>query len=131
MLFFFPMWDHESQRLGKRKCTPSGYALHGVAETLGFLGLLLILGVGGYIVYRAIAGSFNASLLWLLTTPLGVGVIAEIFYQVSWLMAARKGFRYDYETSQASWIEGGKRVTYKSTAEGDGETVDHHGDSGT
>jgi hypothetical protein len=131
MLFFFPMWDHESQRLGKRKCTPLGYALHGIAETIGFVGLLLILGVGGYIGYTVITGSFRASLLWLLIMPLGSGVIAEAIYQISWLLAGRKGFRYDHETCQASWIEGGERVTYRWTTEGVGSMPDDQGDSGT
>lgn len=131
MLFFFPMWDNESQRLGKRRCTPLGYALHGIAEMLGFVGLLLMLGLGVYIAYSSIAGNFHASLLWLLTIPLGLGVIAEIVYQTSWLLAARKGFRYDYETRQASWIEGGTRVTYRWVAEGAGDTTHRDDNSGT
>ena len=32
MLFIHPMWDNESQRIGKQKCTPAGYALHVIAE---------------------------------------------------------------------------------------------------
>ncbi len=28
MLFINPMWDNESQRIGKQKCTPLGYRLH-------------------------------------------------------------------------------------------------------
>gem|GEM_PF-3837790 len=25
MFFVYPMWDNESQRIGKKKCTPLGY----------------------------------------------------------------------------------------------------------
>lgn len=41
MLFIHPMWDNESQRIGKRKCTPAVYALHAIAEMIGFAGLLI------------------------------------------------------------------------------------------
>ena len=42
MLFIYPMWDNESQRIGKQKCTPKGYNLHVIAELLGFIGLLVV-----------------------------------------------------------------------------------------
>jgi hypothetical protein len=113
MLFIFPMWDNESQRIGKQKCTPTGYALHAIAELLGFVGGLSFLGVAIFLGYRGITGNFNASLLWFLAVPFGVGVIAEVLFQVSWLLATRRGFEYDYENRVASWIENDKRVTYK------------------
>jgi hypothetical protein len=34
MLFIHPMWDSETERLGKKACTPTGYALHGLADTV-------------------------------------------------------------------------------------------------
>jgi len=37
MLFIYPIWDNESQRIGKQKCTPLGYKLHGTAEGLGLI----------------------------------------------------------------------------------------------
>ena len=43
MLFLHPTWDHESERLGKKRCTPTGSALHVVAEWIGFVGLLALL----------------------------------------------------------------------------------------
>lgn len=113
MLFIHPMWDHESQRIGKQKCTPRGYALHGIADLLGFVGLGLLLGLGVYLAFKGIAGGFRASLLWLLAIPFGVGLVSEVLYHLSWVMALRRGFKYDYETSVASWDEDGKRITYK------------------
>src|SRR5438105_3219039 len=35
MLFMHPMWDSESERLGKKHCTPAGYRLHVLAENIG------------------------------------------------------------------------------------------------
>ena len=113
MLFFHPMWDNESQRIGKRKCTPLGYLLHGIAELLGFLGLLLLLGVCGYLGYKRVNNELHASLFWLLAIPFGLGLVSEAMMQVSWVLAARKGFEYDYEHREATWIEHGRRVTYR------------------
>lgn len=113
MLFLFPMWDNESQRIGKQKCTPTGYALHGIAELLGFIGGLSLLGIVLILGYRGIIGNFVPSNLWLFAAPFGVGIVAEVLYQISWLLAIRKGFEYDYDNRVASWIESGKRVTYK------------------
>jgi hypothetical protein len=113
MLFIYPMWDNESQRIGKQKCTPAGYRLHGFAELLGFVGLLLLFAVGVYLWYRASRGTFHPSLFWLLAVPFGFGSIGEILYRYSWVLAARKGFQYDDEKREASWLEGGQRRVYK------------------
>ena len=107
------MWDNESQRLGKQKCTPLGYRLHVIAELLGFIGLLLLFGTIAYLVYRRIVGTFHMPLLLLLVVPFVLGLISEVLYQYSWLLANRKGFRYDYESREASWLEDGKRRVYK------------------
>lgn len=113
MLFFYPMWDHESQRIGKKKCTPLGYALHTIAELLGLIGMLFIFGIIGFLMYRAITGNFHLSFLRLLIFPIAIGLVAEAMYRISWVLAAKKGFEYEYEKCQASWNERDKRVTYK------------------
>lgn len=114
MLFIYPMWDSESQRIGKRKCTPLGYTLHGIAELLGFIGLLLLFAVGSYLAYRSYAGTFHSSLFRFMAVPFILGIIGEGLYWYSWRLATKKGFRYDYETREASWTEGGQRRVYKS-----------------
>ncbi len=114
MLFIYPMWDTESQRIGKQKCTPLGYRLHVLADLIGFIGLLLFLGVGVYLAYRGLSQSFHASLFWLLAIPFGFGFIGQLLFQFSWFLAFRRGFEYDYEKAEASWFEKGKRVTYRS-----------------
>jgi hypothetical protein len=113
MLFIYPMWDHESERIGKQKCTPLGYWLHGLADLIGLIGLLLLLGLGVFLAYRGLSHSFHASLFWLLTIPFGVGLIGQILFLFSWSLAYRRGFEYDYEKAEASWVENGERVTYK------------------
>jgi hypothetical protein len=115
MLFIHPMWDHESQRIGKQRCTPVGYALHVVAELIGFVGLLVLLIVPVVLVWRGVTGTFHAANLWLLAVPFGLGIISEVLFQYSWWVALRKGFHYDAERCEVSWLEGGERRTYKYT----------------
>jgi hypothetical protein len=113
MLFIHPMWDHESQRLGKQKCTPMGYALHGIAELIGLAGLLLLLAVPVVLAWEWFTGWKVPSLFWLLAVPFSLGVISEVLFQFSWWLALRKGFRYDDDRCEASWMEAGERLTYK------------------
>lgn len=113
MLFIYPMWDHESERIGKQKCTPLGYWLHGFADVIGLIGLLLLLGIAAYLAYRGLSQSFHASLFWLLPIPFGVGFIGQMLFLFSWSLAYRRSFEYDYEKAEASWVENGERVSYK------------------
>jgi hypothetical protein len=113
MLFIHPMWYHESQRIGKQKCTPAGYTLHVVADWIGFVGLLLLFGVPAMLVQKWLAGTFHASLFWLFAVPFGLGIVSEVLFQFSWRLALRKGFHYDYDRCEASWMEAGERRTYK------------------
>ena len=113
MLFIHPMWDHESQRIGKQKCTPAGYTLHVIAEMVGFLGLLFLFAIPAVLVWQWWAGTFDSSLFLLFTVPFGLGVASEILFQFSWWLALRRGFQYDYERCEASWMEAGERRTYK------------------
>lgn len=113
MLFIHPMWDSESQRIGKQKCTPFGYALHACAELIGFFGLLLLILLPLFLAWKWFAGTFHFSLLWLVGAPFLVGVISEFLFQYSWWLALRKGFNYDSEKREASWIEAGERCSFK------------------
>jgi hypothetical protein len=113
MFFIYPMWDSESQRIGKQKCTRLGYALHGAAELLGFIGLLLLFAAAVYLGYRALHGTFHATLLWVLAVPISLGSIGGFLYRYSWTLATRRGFKYDNEKREASWLEGTHRRFYK------------------
>jgi hypothetical protein len=87
MFFINPMWDSEAERIGKQRCTPLGYVLHGLSDTLGFVGLLFLLGVVPYVGYRVIVGAFRTSVLWLFSIPLGLAIIGSILYRASWVLA--------------------------------------------
>jgi hypothetical protein len=113
MLFIHPTWDHESQRIGKQKCTPTGYALHVFGEMIGVVGLLLLFVVPAFLLWNWWAGTFDSLLFWLFAVPLGLGVISEVLVQISWWLALRKGYKYDCERCEASWLEAGKSITYK------------------
>jgi hypothetical protein len=113
MFFIHRMWDHESERIGKQKCTPVGYALHVIAELFGFVGLLLVLAVPAVLVGYWFAGTFHASDLWWLAVPFCLGLLSELLFQFSWWLAQRKGFHYDHHRCEASWLEKGERRTYR------------------
>lgn len=113
MLFINPMWDNESERIGKQRCTPLGYALHAFSDLLGFSAFLILMGSSVYLSYRAIIGTFERNLLWLIALAFGLAVFGSVLYQLSWVLARRRGFRYDYESREASWLEDGQRRTYK------------------
>ena len=113
MLFINPMWDNEAERIGKQRCTRLGYALHTISDLIGFVALLLLLGTAAYLGYQGIVSSFHASLLWLLSIPIGLAIAGSILYRFSWVVAYRRGFHYDYDSREASWLEDGQRRTYK------------------
>jgi hypothetical protein len=112
------MWDHESERLGKRMCTPVGYALHVIAELIGFLGLLFLLVIPGVLSWHWFDGTFRTAFWQLLLIPFGLGVISEVLFRFSWRLARRKDFRYDPERCEASWREAGERRTFTFTSPG-------------
>jgi len=117
MIFINPMWDNESERIGKQMCTPRGYKLHGISDVLGFIGLLLFLGTCGYLGVKSFSGSFHARLLWLLAIPVWMGIVGSVIYRYSWTLAKRKGWSYDYEKREASWMENGQLQKFKWKAE--------------
>jgi hypothetical protein len=113
MLFINPMWRNEAERIGKQRCTPLGYALHGISDILGLVALLLLFGIVSYLAYRRLVGGFHASLLWFFSIPFGIAVIGSILFRISWTLAYRRGFRYDHKSGEATWLEHGKRRNYK------------------
>ena len=122
MLFIHPMWHDESERIGKQKCTPTGYALHGIAELIGLAGLVSLFVVPGILFREWWVGTFGLRLFGLFALPVGLGIVSEVMFQFSWWLAHRKGFRYDYEQSEASWMEAGERRSYKYDPRSDGGT---------
>ncbi len=113
MLFIHPMWDHESQRIGMQKCTPAGYTLHVLADYIGFFGLLLVFATPALLVWQWLFAAIDWSPLWLLAVAFGFGIVSEVLHQYSWWLALRKGYSYDHQCCEASWLDAGERRTYK------------------
>lgn len=111
-MFISRMWFDEVERIGKQRCTPAGYALHGAGQLVGFIALLLLLVAIVYVPYRAVIGEFNRMLLWLLLAPFVIGFFGKGILAVSWLLAHRKQFHYDHERRVSRWIEHGVERTY-------------------
>jgi len=102
------------------RCTALGYALQAIARVLGSIGFFLFPVILIFLIgYKIVFGTFDSSLYWLFAVPFGVGFIAEILFLTAWFLAGKKDFDYDYETREASWIENGKRITYKWKSEQD------------
>lgn len=113
MFFINPMWDHESQRIGKMKCTPTGYRLHVLSDFLGFLGLICLISVAISLVVLKLRGDFSSDKLLFFSIPLILDILSTLLYHFSWKLADVKGFEYNGETSEASWVEKGERITYR------------------
>jgi hypothetical protein len=113
MLFIHPMWDHESQRLGKYHCTPAGYALHVIADCVGLAGLLLVFIAPALLVRNWRCGTFVPNHCWSLAVPFILGLVSELLFQFSWQLALHRGFRYDHQSCEASWDEAGERRKYR------------------
>lgn len=60
------MWSDEVERIGKQRCTPVGYALHGTGQLFGCFALLLLL------------------------APFVIGLLGEGVLAMSWLLARRE-----------------------------------------
>lgn len=113
MFFIHPMWSHESQRIGKMRCTPTGYRLHMVSDGLGFLGLLSFLALVVYLIVLLLKGDFSSGRLLLFTIPLTIDILSTVLYHYSWKLAKEKGFEYDDSKREARWVENGTPVTYR------------------
>ena len=118
-MFINPIWDHESQRIGKQRCTPVGYFLHGLSDLVGLIAALSLLAAPAYIAVAAFRGRFVWSSLWLLLVPFAIALAGNILHSYSWHLAEKKSFRYDSEKCVSTWIEAGEMKSYKFGSSGD------------
>ena len=113
-MFINPMWDNESQRIGKQRCTPTGYMLHGISDLIGFIAIIFMLGILTYLLYAGIRGQFAWSLLWLLAIPFAIAIVGNILHHYSWHLADKRQFKYDYENRISTWVdENGDQQSYE------------------
>lgn len=113
-MFINPMWDNESQRIGKKRCTPTGYALHGISDLIGFIALILLPGVSVYLMYAGIRGQASWGMLWLFVVPFAIAIVGNMLHTYSWHLADKRQFKYDYGKCVSTWIdESGAQHSYK------------------
>ena len=93
-------------KIGKPGCGP--FSLTGQPNAMGGRE------VGGManLKFRDLDHSFDASLWWLLAIPFGVALCGTVLHSYSWILVARRGFSYDYQTGEASWLENGQRCVF-------------------
>ena len=134
-MFINPMWYHESERVGKQRCTPTGYMLHVISDLIGFIALICLLGVLIYLVYARIRGQFTWGMLWFLVVPFTIAIAGNILHSYSWYLADIAGnilhsyswyladkhqFKYDYEKAISTWVnESGVQQSYKYGTDAD------------
>lgn len=111
-VWFPPIWDSESERIGKQKCTPFGAMLHGVSDLFGLVSLISVPTVLIALLVELVKGPFQLHSLWLLLVPYVFTNIGRFLYGYSWKLAERNGFQYD-DNRVASWVENGERRTFK------------------
>jgi len=101
------MWDSENQRLGMKACTPFGYALRQIGDLIGFFGLILLLLIPCFMVFRFFRHEFASRDWWLLLAPIIVGLIGRVLFMCGWALAMKRKFEYEYKTMTVKWVENG------------------------
>ena len=112
-MFIYPMWDSETQRIGKQKCTPLGSRLHLIAEMIGFVSLFAVPSILLYFAYRGVSGTFHSRLWWILAIPFVATMVGDVIFAYSWRLAEKRGFAYDDGACEASWDENDERIVYR------------------
>jgi hypothetical protein len=106
------IWFDEVERIGMQRSTPIGYAINSIGGIFWLFGMLALLGIPPYLAYRGFVGTFYWSILWLLTVPFLVVIVGSILIGVSWSLAHRRGFHYDYERRESTWVDAGEKRSY-------------------
>ena len=94
-MFVNPIWQDEVQRIGKQRCTPTGYLLHTISDMIGFVAIILLLTVVCCLIYSGFRGTFTWSQLWFLIIPVATAVVGSLVHAWSWNLADRLDFKYD------------------------------------
>ncbi len=95
------MWLDEVQRIGKRRCTPTGYQLQVISDLIGFSALILLFVIPVFLIVK---GTFNWMSLLFIVLPFAVAFLGDLLYSYSWHLADMKSFKYDYEKRESTWL---------------------------
>jgi len=112
MLFIYPMWDSEAERLGLQKCCRLSYTLRTIAEIGGAIGLYYLFFVIIYLLYKIFIGIFEINDLFILIYPFILAFICEIIFKTSYVIANKKLYKFNVKTGITTWIENGKEESY-------------------
>ena len=85
------MWDTESQRIGKMKCSPLAYNLHIISDLIGLVSMLVLF--GGFVSF--LHTNWKYSIILILYSFISA-FLGNLLYRYSWKIIERKGFEYDY-----------------------------------
>ncbi len=107
------MWDSESQRLCKKKCSGLAFQIHVIGELIGFIGLLMLIACFVGEIGVGIKNGLNDVSIMVFIFPFALGVLSEAMVQFSWWVVKRKTFSYDCQSGLVQWIENGQTVIYK------------------
>ena len=107
------MWDTETERLGKMKCTKIGYNLHLLSDLLGIIGFYLLLTLVVIFAYQYFLKSSDNFQIWYFSIPFMFAIMSQIMFYISWKLAEKKSFKYNADKNEATWIEDGKIKIYK------------------
>lgn len=91
MILFIPMWDHEVERLGVKRCSRAAYALMIASDYATLAAFLLALASFAYFHWP-----------WLWPTWL-CWLGGRLLLAASYTLLARRQFRYDAATTTAHW----------------------------
>ncbi|MEK6234959.1 MAG: hypothetical protein N2C14_09620 [Planctomycetales bacterium] len=124
-MFIHPMWQDEVQRIGKQRCTPTGFLLHGVSDLIGLLAIILLPAVPCYLIYTGIRGTFTWPSLWMLLLPFVAAIGGNMLHGYSWHLADVREFKYDYEKRTSTWRNRAGTIeayTYEDSCKNDADT---------
>ena len=112
MLFVYPMWDSENERLGVQACSKTAYTLRTIAELVGALSLYLLIFIIIFIIYKFIIEEYTHQLLYFIFIPFLIGTICEILFQTALKKLSSVSYGFDTSTGITTWVENNQKKSY-------------------
>jgi len=112
MLFVYPMWDSENERLGVQACSRSASILRGIAELFGALSFYLLVCIILFILYKLSANEYTNELLYFILIPFFIGILCEILFHIAIKKLSNVSYDFNSSSGITTWIENGERKSY-------------------